>query len=101
MNPGDLVPIIALMIPLVAVVGVTVRLTVKPIIEGMAKYRELQGGVAAADSQAMTMLDRRLGAIEDHLQNLDRSIGALEADADFRRQLESGSRATLPADPGR
>jgi hypothetical protein len=96
MDPSDLVPIIALMIPLVAVVGITVRLTVKPILEGMAKYRELQGNT---DTQALGMLDRRLGAIEEHLQNLDRSVGALEADADFRRQLESGSRSQAPADP--
>jgi hypothetical protein len=99
MNPGDLVPIIALMIPLVAVVGITVRLTVKPILEGMAKYRELQGG--SGDPQVVAMLERRLGSIEEHLQNLDRSIGSLEADADFRRQLESGSPAQAPADPAR
>ena len=96
MNPGDFVPILGVMIPLVMVVGITVRLTVKPVIEAMAKYREIQGS-AAGDGQALAMLDRRLAAIEDHLQNLDRSVGALEADADFRRQLESGSPA--PADP--
>jgi hypothetical protein len=97
MDLGELVPIIALIIPLVAVVGVTVRLTVKPILEGMAKYREIQGG--SGDPQVVAMLERRLGAIEEHLQSLDRSVGSLETDADFRRQLEAGGRGAAPADP--
>jgi hypothetical protein len=91
MDPGLLVPIMALMIPLVVVVGVTVRLTVKPIIEGLAKYKEISGG---GDPQLAAKIERRLAAVEQHLETLDRSVGTLEVEADFRRQLEAGPRAS-------
>ena len=94
---GDqIVPIIALMIPLVVVVGITVRLTIKPLIEGLAKYKEISG---AADAQLASMMERRLAAVEQHLESLDRTVGSLEAESDFRRQLEA-PRSPAAADPG-
>ena len=43
--------------------------------------------------------DRRLAAVEQHLESLDRTVGSLEAESDFRRQLEA-PRSPAAADPG-
>jgi hypothetical protein len=90
---GDLVPIMALSIPLVAVLGIAVRLTINPLMKAMAEFKQIQSG---GSSQEMASLQRRLAAVEQHLETIDRSVGSLEAEADFRRQLESGSRHADP-----
>jgi len=85
----DIVPIMALSIPLIAVLGIAVRLTINPLVKAMAEFKQIQSGGSA---QEMASMQRRLAAVEQHLETLDRSVGSLEAESDFRRQLESGNR---------
>ena len=84
----DIVPIMALSIPLIAVLGIAVRLTINPLVKAMAEFKQIQSG---GSSQEMASVQRRLAAVEQHLETLDRSVGSLEAEADFNRQLGSGS----------
>lgn len=69
---------------LVAVAGITARISLRPIVEAMARYRELKGG----DQNAM-LLEQRVSLLEEHLHSIGRSVQALVEDADFRRRLES------------
>jgi len=85
---------------LIPVAGITARIALKPVVEAMARYRELKG---AEDS--VTMLERRMTLMEEQLHGMDRSLRLLVEDADFRRRLEASTpvgAAALPAgrEPG-
>lgn len=84
----------ALSVPLIAVLALGVRLTINPLMKAMVEFKQIQSG---GSSQELASLQRRLAAVEQHLETIDRSVGSLEAAADFNRQLESGSRQTDPA----
>lgn len=73
---------------LIAVAGITARISLRPIVEAMARYRELKG----ADQNTL-LLEQRVSLMEEHLHSIGRSVQALVEDADFRRRLE----ATAPA----
>jgi hypothetical protein len=73
---------------LIAVAGVTARIALRPIVEAMARYRELKGG-----DQNQLLLERRMTLMEEHMNAIGRSVQVLVEDADFRRRLE----ATAPA----
>ena len=90
----DIVPIMALSIPLIAVLGIAVRLTINPLMKAMAEFKQIQTG---GSTQEMASMQRRLAAVEQHLEGMDRVVGSLEAEADFRRQLESGNPAQGPS----
>jgi hypothetical protein len=79
---------------LIPVAGITARIALKPIVESMARYRELKG----SDDQ-VNMLERRMTLMEEQLHGMDRSLRILVEDADFRRRLESGSPASAAALP--
>lgn len=81
-----IIPVMALSIPLIAVLGIAVRLTINPLVKALAEFKQIQSG---GSSQEMASLQRRLAAVEQHLETMDRSVGTLEAEADFRRQLEA------------
>lgn len=90
----DIVPIMALSIPLIAVLGLAVRLTINPLMKAMAEFKQIQTG---GSTQEMASIQRRLAAVEQHLEGMDRVVGSLEAEADFRRQLESGNPSPGPS----
>jgi hypothetical protein len=83
---------------LIPVAGITARVALKPIVEAMARYREMKGA-----DDAVTMLERRMSLMEEQLHGMDRSLRLLVEDADFRRRLEMsapvGAAALAPA-PG-
>ena len=86
---------------LIPIAGITARIALKPIVEAMARYREIKGS-----DDAVTMLERRMSLMEEQLHGMDRSLRLLVEDSDFRRRLEMSapvSAAALApgaADPG-
>lgn len=85
---------------LIPVAGLTARVALKPIVEAMARYREMKG-----EDMAVNLLEQRMRLMEEQLHGMDRSLRVLVEDADFRRRLESSapvSAAALgaPSSPG-
>ena len=79
---------------LIPVAGVTARIALKPIVEAMARYRELKG-----NDESTTLLERRMALMEEHINSIGRSVQVLVEDADFRRRLEASApvqAASLP-----
>jgi hypothetical protein len=79
---------------LIPIAGITARIALKPIVESMARLREMRG-----HDDAMTVLDRRMSLLEEQLHGMDRSLRLLVEDADFRRRLESTAPAQAAALP--
>ncbi|HSU15745.1 hypothetical protein [Longimicrobium sp.] len=98
MIPGELLGLTAIVIGglaiLIPIAGLTARVALKPIVEAMARYRELKGTEDTVD-----LLERRIGLIEQQLDGVDRSLRVLVEDADFRRRLEATSPAAAAALP--
>jgi len=83
---------------LIPIAGITARIALKPIVEAMARYREMRGS-----DDAVAMLERRMTLMEEQLHGMDRSLRLLVEDADFRRRLEAQapvSSAALGPAPG-
>jgi hypothetical protein len=102
MIPGELLGLTAIIFGglavLVPIAGITARVALKPIVEAMARYRELKGS-----DDAVTMLERRMSLMEEQLHGMDRSLRLLVEDADFRRRLEMSAptgAAALGPGPG-
>lgn len=79
---------------LIPVAGITARIALKPIVEAMARYRELKG-----NDESTLLLERRMALMEEHINSIGRSVQVLVEDADFRRRLESSApvqAASLP-----
>jgi len=82
---------------LIPIAGITARIALKPIVEAMARYREMKG-----TDDSVTMLERRMSLMEEQLHGMDRSLRLLVEDSDFRRRLEMQapvSAAALGAGP--
>lgn len=92
MGPDTIVPVVAivggLLIFLIPIAGFTARFAFRPIVESMAKLREMQaGGSGGAD---VRQLEQRVSAIEHQLEGMDSSLQRLIEAKDFDRQLKSG-----------
>ncbi|HYW09857.1 MAG TPA: hypothetical protein VE913_23030 [Longimicrobium sp.] len=74
------------LIPLVFVTGITARIALKPVVESFIRLKESRGG-----DEKVALMEQRLALLEEHLHSIDRSVGALHEEADFRRQLDSGA----------
>jgi hypothetical protein len=72
---GVFIPIIALSIPLVAVIG---KQIVQPLISSRGP-----GG----DDPRVRMLEKRVATLEDGLESMERSVARIAEVADFNRQL--------------
>jgi hypothetical protein len=96
--PSNLIPLTAIVLSglaiLIPVAGITARIALKPIVEAMARYREMRGM-----DDNVNLLERRIGLIEQQLDGMDRSLRVLVEDADFRRRLEATSPAGAAALP--
>ena len=73
----DIVPIMALSIPLIAVLGLAVRLTINPLMKAMAEFKQIQTG---GSTQEMASLQRRLAAVEQHLEGMRRALDGTNAE---------------------
>jgi hypothetical protein len=95
---GELIGLTAVVLGGLAVVipiaGITARIALRPIVEAMARYREMKGS-----DDGVVLLERRIGLIEQQLDGMDRSLRVLVEDADFRRRLEASSPVQAAALP--
>lgn len=97
MDPGAFAGILAIFMVflciLVPIVGVTARIALKPIMESWAKYRELRGA-----DETVNLLGQRMALMEEQLHGIQRVLGHIQEEMDFRRQLETGGSAgALPS----
>jgi hypothetical protein len=77
---------------LIPIAGITARIALKPIVEAMARYREIKGS-----DDAVVMLERRMTLMEEQLHGMDRSLRLLVEDSDFRRRLEMSAPVSAAA----
>lgn len=86
-----LVPMMALAIPLTAVVG---RVVVKPIVDAISK-------LAAAQSERNAALPsgERLLQMEERLYAMERMLGRIEEEQDFQRKLLGSRGAEVGSRP--
>jgi uncharacterized protein (DUF2164 family) len=84
---------LGMMVILIPIAGLTARFALKPLMEALASYRELQG-----DNQAQQLIERRMALMEEQMHSMDRAIRELAEESEFRRDLESGNQkhAALP-----
>jgi uncharacterized protein (DUF2164 family) len=84
---------LGMMVILIPIAGLTARFALKPLMEALASYRELQG-----DNQAQQLIERRMALMEEQMHSMDRAIRELAEESEFRRDLESGKpkHAALP-----
>jgi hypothetical protein len=87
-----LIPIIALSIPLTAVVGAAI---VKPIVKAIT-------GTQKGPDPRVAQLSARLAATEERLEHVERALHRVEEAQDFHRQLAKPPGATAPTgqEPG-
>lgn len=94
--PVDIIPLTAIIFgglcALIPVAGITARIALKPIVEAMARYREMKG-----TDDSVALLERRMTLMEEQLHGMDRSLRLLVEDADFRRRLEVSSPVSAAA----
>lgn len=88
----DIVPVIAvtggILMFLIPIAGLTARFALKPIVESVAKLKELQGTGSSSD---IRQLDQRLTMVEQQMQSIESNVRHLTEGRDFDRQLSSGS----------
>jgi uncharacterized protein (DUF2164 family) len=84
---------LGMMVVLIPIAGLTARFALKPLMEALRSYRELQG-----DNQAQQLVERRMALMEEQVHSMDRTIRELAEESEFRRDLESGRQkhASLP-----
>lgn len=84
---------LGMMVILIPIAGLTARFALKPLMEALRSYRELQG-----DNQAQQLVERRVALMEEQMHSMDRSLRELLEESEFRRDLESGRQkhAALP-----
>ena len=84
---------LGMMVVLIPIAGLTARFALKPLMEALRSYREMQG-----ENQAQQLVERRLALMEEQMHSMDRSMRELLEESEFRRDLESGrsAAAALP-----
>ena len=87
---GVLVPIIALSIPLVALIG---KRIVEPLADALS--RRMGEGGELADPEAR----RELEELRDRVDGLERTLGRVAEEQAFQRALQSGERLPEPGEP--
>ncbi len=91
MDP-TVIPIIAvtggILMFLIPIAGLTARFALKPIVESIAKLKEIQG--ASGGSSDVRQLDQRLTMLEQQMQSVESNVRHLTEASDFNRQLSSG-----------
>lgn len=87
-----LIPLVAIVMGclmfLIPIAGFTARFALKPIVEAMAKYREMQGG---ASGRELNVLEQRVALLEQQYQGLENSVSRIGELKDFDRQLTAKS----------
>ena len=86
-----LIPIIALSIPLVAVLG---RVIVQPIVKAVTHLAQIQ---ATGVGQDAAQIERRTAMLEERLEGIEKVLGRLADDYEFRKELEAPRPRALDA----
>ena len=74
---------------LIPIAGLTARFALKPIVEAIARMKEMQAG--GTSQQEVHVLEQRLALLEQQYQQLEGSITRITELKDFDRQLGAGS----------
>lgn len=88
MIPINITAIVAIimgsMMILIPVAGFTLRFASKPIVEALARAREIQAG-----KQTVELLERRVALMEQQLQQLEGTVERVAEVSDFHHKLTS------------
>jgi sensor histidine kinase YesM len=69
---------------LIPIAGLTARFALKPIVEAIARMREMQSGTTGRE---LNLLGQRVALLEQQYQTLDHSVERIAEIRDFDRQL--------------
>lgn len=91
-NIEVLIPLVAIVMGtlmfLIPIAGFTARFALKPIVEAMAKYREMQGGTAGRE---LNVLEQRVALLEQQYSLLENDMQRIGELKEFDRQLTGGA----------
>jgi hypothetical protein len=94
---GIFIPILAILmaglIVLVPIAGLTARFALKPVIEAFVSLRARGGH----DEKFLAVLEQRLALMEQQLHTLESSLHRLEEERSFERSLQAGRPEASPA----
>ncbi|MGQ0562266.1 MAG: hypothetical protein ACT443_10365 [Gemmatimonadota bacterium] len=86
-----LIPLVAVVMGtlmfLIPIAGFTARFALKPIVEALARYREVQGG---ATGRELNVLEQRVALLEQQYQSLESNVHRISELKEFDRQLSAG-----------
>ncbi len=80
-----MIPILGILMLMIPVAGFTARFALKPIVEAIARFREMQGG----SSGEIRVLEQRVALLEQQLQGVDTSLQQLLEVRRFERELRA------------
>ena len=91
MEPKDAVLLgIAVVVLCMPVLAITVRISLKPIVDALVRLRELDPTAPAAGS------DRRMPQLETGVRQLRGTVAELEATVEFQQKLLTAGAASAP-----
>jgi sensor histidine kinase YesM len=92
-GPEILIPLVlgtlGILTVLIPIAGLTARFALKPIVEAIARMREVQSGTTARE---VNLLEQRVALLEQQYQALDSQVERITEVKDFERQLSSGDK---------
>ena len=95
-NIEVLIPLVAIVMGtlmfLIPIAGFTARFAFKPIVEAMAKYREMQGGTTGRE---LNVLEQRVALLEQQYSILENDMQRCGELKEFDRQ-HTGGQVELP-----
>lgn len=71
---------------LIPIAGLTARFALKPIVEAIARMKEVQSG---ATGRELNVLEQRVSLLEQQYQSLDSTVERIAEIKDFDRQLKA------------
>jgi len=71
---------------LIPIAAFSVRFAIKPIMEAIAKNREISGGSSARE---VSLLEQRVALLEQHYQSLEHDFARVSEVKDFERRLSA------------
>ncbi|HEY0672214.1 MAG TPA: hypothetical protein VGD27_08115 [Longimicrobiales bacterium] len=89
-GPEILIPLVlgtlGILTVLIPIAGLTARFALKPIVEAIARMREVQAG---STGRELSVLEQRVALLEQQYQSLDNTVERLAEVKDFERQLSA------------
>jgi hypothetical protein len=90
------IPIVFFLVCAIPLLGVTIRIAAKPVVEAFVRFREVQAQHTISE-QTLQLQERRVQLLESEVEHLRHVIERLAEAEQFRAQLEAPSRAELAA----